>query len=660
MEDFSRLMAGLPPEQQAMRDKCFYPRGTFVEFKAEGVGQSIPERFEEQVRNYPGRIAVNDGSQQLTYDALNNVANRISRAILAYRGESQEVICPLFEPGAMGIAAFLGVLKANKICVPLDPSLASARTSYILEDSQAAALLTNSRNLPLARALAPDGCRLINLDEVDSDRPTDDPGLDISPDSIAWIIYTSGSTGQPKGAVHSHRNALHMIRDYTNNFHICPEDRMSLLFSFSVHAGVFGTLMPLLNGAGLYSLDISESGVAQIGKWLAEADISIYCSVPTVFRHFASTLSGQERFPSVRLVMLVGEPCYRADVEIYHKVFPADCIFVNRYGCTEADIVSWYFMDQSSKFIGSSVPSGYPPQDKQVLLLDEQRKEIGVDGIGEIAIKSRYLALGYWRKPEVTDEVFLADAEDGEERVYLTGDLGRKDSEGCLVNLGRKDFQVKVRGYRIEVSEIELALTTLESVEEAVVMGQLNPYGDQRLVAYIVPCGQAAPTTSELRKHLSQRLPSYMIPAVFLRLDKFPQAPNGKINRKELPLPGANRPDLENPLVMPRTPIEGALSAIWSELLGLDQVGIHDNFLELGGDSLLAGQVISRVMRHFSVAIPLKAMFDSFTVSDMAMAIVQHQASGVDEENLDRLLAELEAVSNEQAARLLADGDSSR
>ena len=641
--------------QQAIRDRCFHPAGAFVEFKKEYLKQSISSRFEQQVREYPDRLAVKTIAHELTYEELNNAANRVAWAILAQRGERQESVALLFHQGAPVIGAILGVLKAGRTYVPLDPSLPIARTAYILEDSRAGLLVTDSQNLPLARQLARQGCEIINIDELALGTPVENPGHDISPEFPCWIIYTSGSTGRPKGVIQTHRNVLHMTMNYTNNFHVCADDRVSLLFSCSVHAGAFSTFMALLNGAGLYALDLKTARLDQLAEWLTQQEITVCGFVPTLFRQFADTLGGNDQFPNLRLIYLAGEPVYKRDVELYTKHFSQDCILVNRLGSTETDVMSMYFVDKKTQISGTNVPAGYAPQDKQVLLLSDEGQEVGVNQIGEIAVRSRYLSPGYWNKPEVTQAVFLQDPAEGEERIYRTGDMGRMFPDGCLEHLGRKDFQVKVRGYRVEIAEVETALLELTSIKEAVVVAREDPAGEQRLVAYLVPATEPVPSIGELRSHLKEKLPDYMVPPAFVFLDALPALPNGKLDRRGLPSPGTARPALDIDYLAPRTAVEEALVRIWTEVLCLDQVGVYDNFLDLGGDSLQAGQVISRVVKTLKVQLALRSLFDAPTIADMAVVIVQHQEREPDQEEVERMLAKVEAVLAEKSSQLSAE-----
>jgi AMP-binding enzyme/Phosphopantetheine attachment site/AMP-binding enzyme C-terminal domain len=273
-----------------------------------------------------------------------------------------------------------------------------------------------------------------------------------------------------------------------------------------------------------------------------------------------------------------------------------------------------------------------------------------VGQVGEIVVKGHHFALGYWRQPELTGTVFHPDPHASGARFYHTGDLGRRRPDGSLEHLGRKGGRVKIRGYSVEVAEVEAALQALDQVHAAAVMVREDGAGDQRLVAYVVPTGQPLPTVTTLRHSLAATLADYMIPATFMLLDALPLAASGKVDRQALPIPPPTRPALQAPFVLPSTPVETTLAAIWAEVLGLDQVGLHDHFLELGGNSLLATQVVARVHATWQVAVPLQTLLETPTVAHMAVCITQHLATGMTRTDLVHLLAAVEGLS-EDAAR---------
>jgi amino acid adenylation domain-containing protein len=614
-------MIEFPESQQAVRDKCRHPTGIFFEFRKEAIEQSIPERFEQQVCKHPNRLAIETESQQLSYTALNEAANRVAGGIITALQGKDKPIAILLEQGPQLVATILGVLKAGHFYIPLDTSYPLPRLSYMLEDSQAVLLIASDQHLPLAQELAPSTSQVLNIDQLPADMSAVNPCLSRDPDGLACLIYTSGSTGQPKGVMHTHRTVLHMTMVATNALHTCAEDRLVLLYSPSFLATTRLIFLAVLNGAALFPFNIKEEGLMHFGTWLTQKGITVYCSIPTVFRHFMRTLGDETAFPSVRLLWLSGELVEPGDVALYRKHFSSDCLFIHGFGATETGPVLNYFIDPEMRLPDNTVPLGYVAKDAEVLLLDENDEEVGHNRPGEIAVKSRYLACGYWRQPELTQAVFRPDPDGGEARIYHTGDLGRRLPDGCLEHLGRKDWQVKIRGHRIEVVEVERALLELPTIAEAVVMPQEFQDRDTRLVAYFVPAKDAGVAVNEIRHFLQAKLPGYMVPSAFVQLHALPLTPSGKIDRRALPSPTQARPVLEEPFVAPHTPVEQQVAASLADLLGLERVGIHDNFFELGGHSLLATQLISRLREVLQVEVSLPSFFETPTVAGLANSI---------------------------------------
>jgi amino acid adenylation domain-containing protein len=642
-------LSGLPADlRQPEQVRRVHPTNAFIRFEKEETEQSIPQRFEQQVRRYPNRLAVKTRSHQLTYAALNKVANRVARALLAQRGEGAESIALLLEHNALMIAAILGVLKAGKVYVPLDPTFPYARSAYILEDSQAGSVITNEKNRSLANSLSRNRHPLINIDKIGDTLSDENVNLSISADNLAYIVYTSGSTGQPKGVVQNHRNVLHVVLRYTNGLHLSAEDRLTLLQSYSVTGSVSNMFGALLNGASLFPYNVKEEGLVKLAYWLIEEEVTVYHSVPTVLRQFANTLTGKEEFPKLRLIRMGGEPVYAEDVQLYKKYFPSDSIFVNGYGASEASTVRQYCVDKDTEIRSARVPAGYPLGDIEILLLDDEDEAVGFNCVGEIVIKGRYTSPGYWRRPDLTRAAFITDSQDEGERIYRTGDLGYMQPDGCLVVTGRNDFRVKIRGFRIEVAEIELALRGMTKIKEAAVVAHEDRHGEKQLVAYVVLQTEQAPTISELRDFLEDKLPNYMVPSAFVVLDTLPLTPNGKLDRLALPGPALARPELDTNFVAPRTPVEEVLAGIWEEVLGLERVGVHDDFFELGGHSLLVVQVVTRLNRHFGVELPLRALFEEPTVGGLALAVTQIKAEA--EIDIEQMLAQVEQMQDQSVS----------
>ena len=320
--------------------------------------------------------------------------------------------------------------------------------------------------------------------------------------------------------------------------------------------------------------------------------------------------------------------------------FGPECLLINGLGCTELSLTRQFFMDHATRLAEGRAPVGYALEDGEVRLVDETGSEVDGEGVGEMVLRSRHLALGYWRQPELTRTVFAGDAADPRVRWFRTGDLGQLAADGCLTHLGRKDFQVKIRGHRVEPEEVELALLELPAVRQAVVTAAEVTAGEGRLVAHVVAAGSAAPTVEALRADLAATLPDYMIPSAFVWVDSLPQTDTGKVDRQALPAPGRARPRLVTPFSPPRTPIETVLADIWANVLLLDQVGIDDEFLALGGNSLLAAQILARVDQRFGLDLPLGELLSAATVAEMALIVAaRHGATPA-------LLAELDAGSD--------------
>ena len=618
VSDLFKAIPDRSEEQRAIRAKCVHPTGTFVEFTKEEAEQSIPQRFEKIVRLYPDRLAIKAKDRALTYDELNGAANRIAAQILAKQRNTGEPVALLFEQGIEAITGILGILKAGRFYVALDPSFPARRLASILEDSGAGLLLTDQQNIRMGSELANNRCQLLDVDASETNVSTDNPSLFLSPETLACIMYTSGSSGQPKGVVHNHRSILHWVKVHTNQLRICPSDRLTLLQSCSVASCVHNLFGSLLNGASLFPFDPRLQAL-HLARWLMDEQITIYHSIPTVFRQMTDTLTGPEEFPDLRVIRLSGMAITREDVERYKKHFSPNCVLLHVMGTTEAGTVPHYFIDKLTQVVGTTVPVGYAAEETEIILLDDNGRELGLGQMGEIAIKSRYLAPGYWERPELTNSKFLPDPGCAEQRIYLTGDLGRRAPDGCLFLLGRKDLQVKVRGYRIETREVEMRLLDHADIKDAVVVGRESQPGEAQLVAYFVPTGDRAPGISELRSFLQEKLPDYMVPSAFVPLHALPLTPNGKVDWKLLPPPGNARPEVDAPFVPPGKPVEIELARIWAELLGIDQVGIHDNFFELGGDSLLAARALSRVFHAYQVDVPLNRFFATPTVAALAV-----------------------------------------
>ena len=400
------------------------PAYPFLLFEDNAIDQSIASRFEQQAARYPDRLAVASAARHFTYAELNHLANRIARAILARLGEGNEPVGLLMDHGSFQIAALLGILKAGKFYMALDLPDPLPRMVSMLEDSQVKLLLTTTKHLAMAGELTQErSIQVLDCERLD-ENPAGNLELSITPEAPALMLYTSGTTGRPKGAVHSHRNVLVEARNYTNYARLSPADRFTLWHSCSYTNSVRNLYAALLNGAGLFVYDLVNEGFAALAEWMLTHRITVIHTLPTTFRSFCHTLKPDAVFPALRILRLGGESINRDDVRQYQRRFAPTCLLIHAIGPTETLDIRYYSIHHDWDGGDAKIPIGYPIPDKDVLLLDDAGEEVGADVIGEIAVRSKYLALGYWGQPSPLRAAFTPDPHGGEERLYQTSDLG--------------------------------------------------------------------------------------------------------------------------------------------------------------------------------------------------------------------------------------------
>jgi amino acid adenylation domain-containing protein len=589
------------------------------EFSEGDVEQSIAARFERQVEEYPNRVAVKAADHALTYQDLNNASNRIAHAILAARGDGEEPIALLVEQGLAAVVMLLGVLKAGKFYVPLDPSHPPTRLCTVVRDAQPPLILTDAAHHSLAAEIAQESIQLVDCDRLNSRRVSaENPKLDLSAERTGYLFYTSGSTGRPKGVTQPQRNILHQIMSYTNRLQISADDRLTLLHSHAFSASRLEIFGALLNGAALFPFSVAEAGMSNLTRWLKDEKITLSHWIPSLFRHFVKSLEDEQRFPAMRVIVLGSEPALSSDIALYRKHFAGDCTLVNRYGTTETGNIRWLVVDEHTELSSGLVPVGFAVDGADVFLIDEEGGRLDPGQIGEICVQSRYLSPGYWKQPELTRTVFLPDPQGGENRIYRTGDLGRMRADGCLEHLGRKDSQIKIRGFRIEKREVEELLSQHPEIEEAVVEVEKDDQGDSRLVGYAVPFQGRAVQIDEIRRHLAGTLPGYMVPGTFVFLEALPRTPNGKVDRLALAAIGRRAIASIQGSSAPVDETENKLVAIWAKLLRTTRIGVRDNFFDLGGDSLLAALLMVQIEKTFGRQLLPAAIFGAPTVERLA------------------------------------------
>ncbi len=594
----------------------------------------IIEKFEEQVQAFPAKIAVKAGNRTITYSELNSYANQVASAIMAGDQDRDttahnpyQKVSLLFEHGADMIIGVIGALKAGKTYVPLDTAYPLKRLLYMLDNSESYLILTNQANILTAKQLTArarvkiDILKIDNIIDPEASFAEFAAPLKVNPDTPAYILYTSGSTGRPKGVMQTQRNILYYTRNWTQRFSITHSDRMTLFSAFSHDGSVQDMFAALLAGAALYPYNIKTADSTNpIYTLLMKEKITIWHSVPTLYRFFTNTLTEKNVFYDIRWVLLGGEPLIPHDFELFKTHFP-NAMLANVYGQTESSVSTICTISPGEIF--DAVSLGDPLDETKILLVAEDGDIIETMGAGEIVVASDYITPGYWKDEESTRKVFTHDPELG--RLYWTGDLGRLTMDGLIKVMGRKDFQIKIRGFRVETGEIESILLQHQAVKEAVVIAKENENFDNYLCAYLV-ADQTIPP-GELRDYLSRELPDYMIPRYFIPLEKMPLTPNGKIDRFRLPEPEA--------VIVPGTgyepptnETEKKLATVWQEVFAVEKVGINDDFIELGGHSLLVISIISRIYQEFNVELQLRDVFANPTIKQLSQLIESSENPG--------------------------------
>ena len=563
---------------------------------------SLVDLLEDHVDRGPEAPAVVGRDGSLSHGELHARANRLAHHLRGLGVGPETIVGVCIERSLEMAVGFLGVLKAGGACLPLDPSYPFERLALMLGDSGAPVLLTRQR---LVERIPPHRARTLCLD-ADWDevarRPDRPPARSLAPDNLAYVIYTSGSTGEPKGVMLTHRGLVNHNRAAARLFELSPSDRVLQFCSISFDISIEEMFPTWASGAAVVLRDDDLPILGpQWPAWLAERGVTVL-NLPTAYWHeWGRDLQSRgESLPAgVRLVIVGGEKVLGAGYRTWLSVGGDRARWLNAYGPAESSVTVTAYEPPpgGADLDGRDPPIGRPLPGTAVHILDEGGLPVEAGGAGEVCVGGDGLARGYLGRPHLTAERFVPDpfSERPGARLYRTGDRGRRLASGDIEFVDRLDHQLKVRGFRIESGEVEAALVGHPSVSEVVVVAREDTPGDKRLVAYVVGGDGAGPSSSELRRFLSDRLPPYMVPTAFVRLDAFPQTPNGKVDRAALPAPPHTRPDLAGEWVAPRTATEEAVAGIWAQVLGIGDLGVEDDFFELGGHSLLATQVIARV-----------------------------------------------------------------
>jgi amino acid adenylation domain-containing protein len=582
----------------------------------------IHQLFEAQVERSPDAIAVVSEDQQLTYRELNGRANQLAHYLqeLGVRAEVLVGLC--VERSLEMVIGVLGILKAGGAYVPLDPGYPKERLAFMRQDAHISVLLTQEKFLDEVNCpttVCPD------RDWKDiAHCGTANPVNNITGKNLAYVLYTSGSTGQPKGVAMEHGALFNLISWQIQSWATTKGAKTLQFASLNFDVSFQEIFTTWCSGGtlALISDELRHDPVALLGLLKAQSVERVF--LPFIaLQQLAETANGEAVPDSLKEIITAGEQLQVTPPIVYFFSRLEGCQLYNQYGPTESHVVTSYVLTGSPSNWPGCPPIGCPIANTAIYILDQNLNPVPIGVTGELYIGGRCLARGYLNRPDLTAEKFVMNPfnDDPSARLYKTGDLARYLPDGNIEFLGRNDHQVKIRGFRIELGEIEAVLEQHAAVRDAVVLAREDVSGDKRLVGYIVPNQEPTPTPHDLRSYLKEKLPEYMVPSAFVFLESLLLTPNGKVDRRALPAPDENRPELKEAFVKPRTPVEELLAGIWAEVLKLEKVGIHDNFFDLGGHSLLGTKLIAQIQKDFQTDLPLRFLFESPTIAGLAARI---------------------------------------
>lgn len=581
---------------------------------------SIPEQVLRVAADTPDAPAVIDGAALVhTYAGLALEAGRIARLIAGATADEPERAVGIVVPhDGSAVATLLGLLMSGRPYVPLDPKYPDSRLRFMVADAGLRVILASPALSGRAREMLTAEGRVVGLDETPSPHVALPPLPD--PEAPAYLLYTSGSTGRPKAVVQSHVNLLAQATRYGEALALSSADRLAWLASISFDASLMDVFGGLVSGSAIAPIDARSIDLSQMPQLLATGRLTVLHVTPTVFRTIARSAT-QPKFPHVRAVVLGGEAVRPGEVEFFDGYFAPDAILFNLYGASEHSFSLGFEVDRHARSI--EVPIGFPVGDTTVVLLNEQGQPDPVRG--ELVLCSPRNAVGYWQAPDLTARAFPPDDQFPSQRLYRSGDIVRRRPDGAYVFLHRADSQMKVRGHRIEGYDVERVILTHPAVSEVAVHAPLDETGEHALVACVAfRSDDVRPSVAELTTWCAEYLPTFMVPSRWATVERLPRTPSGKVDRRALPAIAAS-PAVAGIVVEPRDAEEAEVHQIWSEILGTSRFSVTDDFFVLGGNSLNATQVVSRLRELFDVELPLRHFFDHPTVADAARWIRDHR-----------------------------------
>ncbi|HFC12082.1 MAG TPA: amino acid adenylation domain-containing protein, partial [Anaerolineae bacterium] len=593
---------------------------TNVPFPAD---KTLAQLFHEQVMNNPLGTALVFEGQSLTYARLNARANQVAHKLLQMGVSAETPIAIYLDRSFDLFIAMLAINKAGAAYLPLDANMPRERIRYMLNDAKVRIIITTAAKtmqLPAHKAAI---MQLNPRWEETFTTPTNNPPTRSTAQQLANIIYTSGSTGQPKGVCVTQVGITRLVKN-APYIEFLPTDRVLQFGATTFDAATLDIWGALLNGAALYIYPSMQFDLVELATYIADNAISFAAFTPSLLHQLVDYQV--DKLQSLRYLLVGGDVLSVDHADRLRQACP-NTTLINAYGPTENTVDTTHYIVPKTGELGKTIPIGKPVSNTQLYILDEQLRRVALGRSGELYVGGAGVARGYLFKPELTAQAFIDNPflKDGS-KIYATGDLVRFRPNGDLEFIGRKDSQVKLRGYRIEMGEIEHALGQHPAIGSHLVTLRADDNGNKMLIAYLVATQPETPTRSELETHLQQWLPAYMVPRYFIWLDALPLTHNGKIDQRALPLPDHARPEMADQFVAPRNELEQQLAAIWQAVLSLDSVGIHDDFFDLGGHSLLATQIVARMRTALGVELSLRQLFELPTIAELA-DLLQHDVA---------------------------------
>ncbi|MBD2726429.1 amino acid adenylation domain-containing protein [Nostoc sp. FACHB-892] len=580
----------------------------------------IHQLFEEQVKRNPDAVAVVFGNQQLTYRELNTRANQLAHYLQKLGVEPEKLVGLCLERSIDMIVGLLGILKAGGAYVPIDPTYPQERLAFMLSDSQVSVLLTQKR---LIERLPQHHGSVVCLD-VDwgaiAHESQDNCVSKVQPENLVYVIYTSGSTGKPKGTLIIHQGLVNYLSWCTKTYAVAEGSGAPVNSSIGFDATITSLFSPLLVGKQVLLLPEQAEIDALKSVLCSQKNFSLVKITPAHLDILSQLLPTEQLENQTRALIIGGEALSANHIDFWRNHAPSTRL-INEYGPTETVVGCCVYEVDNQTSLSGKILIGRPIANTQLYILDKHLQPVPIGVIGELYIGGAGVARGYLNRPELTREKFIISPFDPEKSLYKTGDLARYHCDGNIEYLGRIDHQVKIRGFRIELGEIEAALAQHPKLRETVVILREDIVNERRLAAYVVPEQKAEISVNELRHFLKGKLPEYMVPAAFVMLEVLPLTPNGKVDRHALPVP--ENPDLSVNYQAPKSEIEKSIAKVWKQVLQLEKVGIHDNFFDLGGHSLLIVQVNNKLREILHRDLSVVEIFQNPTIKSLAEHLSQ-------------------------------------